>query len=85
MSHDMQHRRITNGGSTKDAYNDTLLLFEANLALTNKGLHDFSKMPLVLPPTKILHVNPQLVIELDYNRDILHGYVNQNLSRLNIC
>jgi len=30
-------------------------------------------------------VNPQLVTELDYDRDVLHGYINQNLPRLNIC
>jgi hypothetical protein len=41
MSHDMRYRCITNGGTTEDAYNDTLLLFKAKLALTNKGLHDF--------------------------------------------
>jgi len=85
MSHDMRHRRIMNGGTVDDAYNDTLLLLEAKLALTNKGLHDFSKIPLVLPPVKMLRVNPQLAVELDYDRDVLHGYINQNLSRLNIC
>jgi hypothetical protein len=85
MSHDMRHRRITNGGTADYAYNDTLLLFEAKLVFINKGLHDFSKMLLTLPPVKILCVNPQLAIELDYNRDVLHGYINQNLSRLNIC
>jgi len=53
--------------------------------LTNKGWHDFSKMPLTLPPVKLLRVNPQLAAELDYDRDVLHGYINQNLSRLNIC
>jgi len=58
MSHDMRHRRITNGGTADDAYNDTLLLLEAKLTLTNKGLHDFPKMSLVLPPVKMLHVNP---------------------------
>jgi hypothetical protein len=58
MSHDMRHRRITNGGIADDAYNNTLLLLEAKLALTNKGLHDFSKMPFVLLPIKMLHVNP---------------------------
>jgi len=42
MSHDMQHQCMTNGGTTEDAYNNTLLLLEAKLALTNKGLHDFS-------------------------------------------
>jgi hypothetical protein len=24
-------------------------------------------------------------VELDYNRDVLHGYVDQNLSQFNIC
>ncbi len=85
MSHDMRHRRIMNGGITDDAYNDTLLLLEAKLALTNKGLHDFSKMPFALPPVKMLRVNPQLAAELDYNRNVLHGYINQNLPQLNIC
>ncbi len=64
MSHDMRHRHITNGGIAEDAYNDTLLLLEANLALTNKGLHDFLEMSFALPPIKMLHVNPQLVAEL---------------------
>jgi len=58
MSHNMQHRRITNRSTADDAYNKTLLLLEAKLALTNKGLHDFSKMPLTLPPVKMLRVNP---------------------------
>ncbi len=79
MSHDMQHRRIMNGGIAKDAYNDTLLLFEAKLTLTNKDLHDFPKMPLTLPPTEMLRVNPQLVAKLNYDKDVLHGYVDQNL------
>jgi hypothetical protein len=74
-----------NGGITDDAYNDTLLFLEAKLALTNKGLHDFPKMPLALSPVKMLRVNPQLAAELDYDRDVLHGYINQNLPRLNIC
>jgi hypothetical protein len=74
-----------NGGTAKDAYNDTLLLLEAKLALTNKGLHDFPEMMFVLPLVKMLRVNPQLVVELDYDKDILHGYVDQNLLRLNIC
>jgi primosomal protein N' len=52
--------------------------------LTNKGLHEFPEMPLTLPPIKMLRVNPQLDAELDYNRDVLHGYINQNLPRLNI-
>jgi hypothetical protein len=60
MSHDMRHRRITNGGTTDDAYNDTLLLLKAKLALTNKGLHDFPEMPLALPPIKMMRVNFQL-------------------------
>jgi hypothetical protein len=51
----------------------------------NKGLHDFPKMPLALPPTETLHVNPQLLAELNYDRDVLHRYVDQNLPRLNIC
>jgi hypothetical protein len=51
----------------------------------NKGLHDFPEMPLALPPTKMLRVNPQLAAELNYDRDVLRGYVDQNLSRLNIC
>jgi hypothetical protein len=85
MSHDTRHRRITNGGTIEDAYNDTLLLLEAKLALTNKGLHDFPEMSLALPPAEVLRVNPQLVAELDYDRDVLHDYVNQHLPRLNIC
>jgi len=85
MSHNMRHRRIMNGGTADDAYNNTLLLLEAKLSLTNKGLHDFPEMPLTLLPIKMLYVNPQLVTELDYNKDILHGYINQNLPRLNIC
>jgi hypothetical protein len=60
----MRHRCITNGGTADDAYNDTLLLLKAKLALTNKGLHDFSKMSLALPPIKMLRVNPQLAAEL---------------------
>jgi hypothetical protein len=58
MSHDMRHRRIMNGGIVDDAYNNTLLLLEAKLVLTNKSLHDFPKMPFVLPPVKMLRVNP---------------------------
>jgi len=53
--------------------------------LTNKGLHDFPEMPLALPLVKMLHVNLQLAAELDYDRDVLHGYINQNLPWLNIC
>jgi hypothetical protein len=85
MSHDTRHQHITNGGTAEDAYNDTLLLLEAKLMLMNKGLHDFSKMLLALPLAKMLHVNPQLAAELDYDRDVLHGYVDQNFSRFNIC
>jgi len=85
MLHDTRHRRITNGSIAEDAYNNTLLLFEAKLTLTNKGLHDFLEMPLVLSPEKLLRVNPQLTMVLDYDRDILHGYVDQNLLWLNIC
>jgi hypothetical protein len=66
MLHDTQHRHIMNGDTTEDAYNNTLLLFEAKLALTSKGLHDFLEMPLTLRPAKMLCVNPQLVAELDY-------------------
>jgi hypothetical protein len=50
MSHDMWHQCITNGGTTKDANNNTLLFLEAKLVLTNKGLHDFPKMSLALSP-----------------------------------
>jgi hypothetical protein len=57
MLHDMRHQHITNGGIAEDAYNDTLLLFKAKLALTNKGLHDFLEMALTLPPIKMLCVN----------------------------
>jgi hypothetical protein len=81
----MRHRRITNGGTIEDAYNDTLLLFEAKLGLMNKGLHDFPEMPLTLSPIETLRVNPQLAAELNYDRDVLHPYVDQNLPRLNIC
>jgi hypothetical protein len=76
---------MMNGGIIEDAYNDTLLLFEAKLVLTNKSLHDFLEMLLALPLVEMLRVNPQLTMELDYDRDIFHGYVDQNLSRLNIC
>jgi hypothetical protein len=76
---------MTNGSTTEDAYNNTLLLLEAKLTLMNKGLHDFSKMPFALPLVEMLHVNLKLVAELDYNRDVFHGYVDQNLPRLNIC
>jgi hypothetical protein len=85
MSHNTQHQCITNGGITEDAYNNTLLLLEAKLTLMNKGLHDFPKMSLTLPLVEMLCVNPQLAIELDCDRDVLHGYINQNLPWLNIC
>jgi len=78
MLHDTRHRRITNGGTTEVAYNDTLLLLEAKLTLTNKGLHDFPKMPLALPHVEMLHVKLQLAVELDYDKDVHHVYVNQN-------
>jgi hypothetical protein len=58
MSHDTRHQCITNGGTVKDAYNDTLLLLEAKVALMNKRLHDFSKMLFVLPLAEMLRVNP---------------------------
>jgi hypothetical protein len=74
-----------NGSTTEDAYNDTLLLFKAKLTLTNKGLHDFPEMVLALSPAEMLCVNPQLVVELDYDRDVLHGYIDQNFPRFNIC
>jgi hypothetical protein len=80
MSHDTRHRRILNGGTTEDAYNNTLLLLEAKLMLTNKGLHGFSEMPLVMPLVlslaKMLRVNLQLAAKLDYDRDVLHGYID---------
>jgi hypothetical protein len=85
MSHDTRHQHITNGGTAEDAYNNTLLLLEAKLALTNKGLHDFLEMPLILPHVEMLRVNPRLVAGFDYDRDVLHAYIDQNLSRLNIC
>ncbi len=85
MLHDTRHRCITNGSIAEDAYNDTLLFLEAKLALTNKSLHDFPEMSPILPLAKMLHVYLLLATELDYNRDILHGYVDQNLPRLNIC
>ncbi len=76
ISNNMRHWHITNGGIAEDAYNDTLLLFEAKLILTNKSLHDFLKMLLVLPPVEMLCVNLQLVVELDYDRDVFHRYVD---------
>jgi len=85
MSHDTRHRRITNGSITENAYNDTLLLLEAKLTLINKGLHDFLKMLFALLLEEMLHVNLQLVAEFDYNKDVFHGYVDQNFLRLNIC
>jgi hypothetical protein len=33
----------------------------------------------------MLRVNLQLVTELGYDRDVLRGYVDQNLTQLNIC
>jgi hypothetical protein len=42
-------------------------------------------MLLALLLAEMLRVNPQLDAELNYDRDILHGYINQNLPRLNIC
>jgi hypothetical protein len=42
-------------------------------------------MPLVLLLAEMLCVNPQLVVEHDYDKDVLHGYVDQNLLQLNIC
>jgi hypothetical protein len=47
-----------NGGTIEDAYNDTLLLLEPKLALTNKGLHNFLEMSFALPHAKVLRVNP---------------------------
>jgi hypothetical protein len=38
-----------------------------------------------MSPIEMLRVNLQLAAELDYNRDVLHGYINQNLPWLNIC
>jgi hypothetical protein len=76
MLHDMRHQCITNGGTTEDAYNDTLLFLKAKLVLMNKGLHNFSEMSLVLPLAKMLRVNLQLATELDYDKDVLHGYID---------
>jgi len=42
-------------------------------------------MSFALPPVNMLRVNPQLAAELDYDRGVFHGYINQNLPRLNIC
>ncbi len=53
--------------------------------MTNKGLHNFLKMLLALLPVEMLRVNPQLDAKFNYDRDVLHRYVNQNLLRLNIC
>jgi len=47
-----------NGSTVKDAYNDTLLLLKAKLALMNKGLHNFLEMLLALPLVEMLCVNP---------------------------
>jgi hypothetical protein len=85
MLHDMRYRCITNGGIIEDAYNNTLLVFEAKLALTNKNLHNFPEMSFTLPLVEMLRVNLQLVAKLGYDRHILHGYVDQNLPRFNIC
>jgi len=76
MLHDMRHRRITNGSTVEDAYNNTLLFLEAKLALTNEGLHNFLKILLTLLLVEMLRVNLQLAMELDLDRDVLHGYVN---------
>jgi hypothetical protein len=85
MLHDTWHWRITNGGIAEDAYNNTLLLLEAKLTLTNKGLHDFPEMSFALPLVEMLCVNPQLAVKLDYDRNVFHGYVDYNLPWLNIC
>jgi hypothetical protein len=53
--------------------------------LANKSLHNFWKMPLTLPLAEMLHVNLLLDAELNYDRDVFHGYIDQNLPRLNIC
>jgi hypothetical protein len=75
----MRHRRITNGGTIEDTYNDTLLFFKAKLMLMNKGLCDFPKMSFALPHEEMLRVNPQLAIKFDYDIDVLYGYIKQNL------
>jgi hypothetical protein len=85
MSHDTQHWCITNGGIAEDAYNDTLLFVKAKLTLMNKSLHNFPEMLFTLPHVEMLYVNPQLVAEFDYDRDVLHDYIDHNLPRLNIC
>jgi hypothetical protein len=84
MLHYTWHRRIMNGGTAEDAYNDTLLFLETKLALTNKGLHDFPEMSLTLSLAKMVRVNPQLAAELDYDKDVqwLHELES---PRLNIC
>jgi hypothetical protein len=51
----------------------------------NKGLHDFPEMLFALLLVKMMRVNPQLVVELDYDRNVLHCYVDQNLPWFNIC
>jgi hypothetical protein len=76
MSHNTRHQCITNGGTAKDGYNDTLLFLGAKLALTNKGLPDFLEMSFALLPTKMLRVNLQLDAKFDYDKDVLHGYVD---------
>jgi hypothetical protein len=53
--------------------------------LMNKGLHDFLEMPLALLPVEMLRVNLQLAVEFDYDKDVLHSYVDQNLLQFNIC
>jgi hypothetical protein len=40
-------------------------------------------MLFALPPIKMLRVNPQLATKLNYDKNVFHGYINQNLSRLN--
>jgi hypothetical protein len=42
-------------------------------------------MPLALLPVEMFCVNPQLAAELNYDRDVLHGYIEQSLPRLHIC
>jgi len=42
-------------------------------------------MLLVFPPVEMLPVNLQLVVAFGYNRDVLHGYVDQNFPWLTIC
>jgi hypothetical protein len=42
-------------------------------------------MSFVLPLVEMLRVNPQLVAKLDYDRDVLHGYIHHNFPWFNIC